>query len=285
MHMYLESENTLFFNISNVGLFNLKSDMQIIKHSHDFPEIGLVLSGEGFYHVNDEMHMISEGDILITAPGCIHYEKSKEACAIEIMYLGFRITDFLRENYNDIISQSRLIHSGSAGEIHRIIKSILVETLEQQTDYKYVLEIEMMKLFILINRHFKSNKQITDYPNSLPELVKFHRSTISIEVKDFILKNLNTNIDVKDIASRFFISPSYLMQVFKETYHTTIKHFMTYSRIERAKEMLQDTNHEISMIAKLLGYQDINYFFRVFKKYTNHTPLQYRNTFIKKNKK
>ena len=53
------------------------------------------------------------------------------------------------------------------------------------------------------------------------------------------------------------------------------------SRIELSKEYLQMTDKTVKAIAAECGFLDEKYFLRVFKKYTDITPTEYRNTYAK----
>jgi YesN/AraC family two-component response regulator len=52
--------------------------------------------------------------------------------------------------------------------------------------------------------------------------------------------------------------------------------FITGVRVERAREFLETTDLSVAAISKNVGYEDSQYFFRVFKKVTGMTPLKYR---------
>lgn len=58
--------------------------------------------------------------------------------------------------------------------------------------------------------------------------------------------------------------------------------FLTKCRIDRAKQLLEDNAVSIKSIAGDVGYHDANYFSKVFKKVTGHTPKTYRQQLIHK---
>ena len=74
------------------------------------------------------------------------------------------------------------------------------------------------------------------------------------------------------------MSPGYFSSTFKREVHQSTMQYITALRIERAREYLENTDQSVAMIAKSVGYEDSQYFFRVFKKATRPgmTPLQYR---------
>ncbi|MCM1145760.1 MAG: AraC family transcriptional regulator, partial [Lachnoclostridium sp.] len=83
-------------------------------------------------------------------------------------------------------------------------------------------------------------------------------------------------INLEALSSRFFISKFHLSREYKKVYGMTIGNAITSKRISHAKAMLRFTNASVESIALECGFQDTGYFIKVFKKYENMTPLDYR---------
>mgnify|MGYP000034347592 CR=1 FL=1 len=92
----------------------------------------------------------------------------------------------------------------------------------------------------------------------------------------FIQENYNENIAINELAERYGMSPNYFSSVFKKVLKQSTVNYITEFRIKKAREFLVETNKSVIEIAKKVGYDDSQYFFRVFKKSTGLTPLQYR---------
>lgn len=95
-------------------------------------------------------------------------------------------------------------------------------------------------------------------------------------IKRFIQKNYTENITLEKMSSLFFINPSYCSFLFKEKTGENLIDYVNKIRIEKAKELLKNTDYKVYKIAKMLGYDNDKYFFRVFKKVTGYTPEEYR---------
>ena len=93
---------------------------------------------------------------------------------------------------------------------------------------------------------------------------------------DYIREHFNEEIVINDLAARLDMSPSYFSSTFKKAVGQSTMQYITGLRMERAREYLESTDQNVAVIAKSVGYEDIQYFFRVFKKATGMTPLQYR---------
>ena len=98
---------------------------------------------------------------------------------------------------------------------------------------------------------------------------------------DYIREHFNEEIVINDLAARLDMSPGYFSSMFKKEVHQSTMQYITGLRIERAREYLERTDQSVAVIAKSVGYEDSQYFFRVFKKATGMTPLQYRQSLKK----
>lgn len=93
---------------------------------------------------------------------------------------------------------------------------------------------------------------------------------------DYIREHFNEEIVINDLAARLEMSPSYFSSLFKKESGQSTMQYITALRMERAKSYLTDSDLSVAVIAKNVGYEDSQYFFRVFKKTTGMTPLQFR---------
>ena len=102
-----------------------------------------------------------------------------------------------------------------------------------------------------------------------------HYSPIVKKTIDYILLNLGNSLTQSQIAEEIHVNPSYLSRKFKEETGINITEFINQKRVEEAKLYLQRGNIAVTDIAFLVGFNDLNYFSKVFKKLTSVTPSQY----------
>ena len=95
----------------------------------------------------------------------------------------------------------------------------------------------------------------------------------------YVQLNYRHKLSTKDIAGEFHVNASYASRRFSQRYQRTITEHISRVRIERAKMLLQETEAPIGNIALNVGFDDINYFSRVFKEITKVSPLAYRKRF------
>ena len=84
-------------------------------------------------------------------------------------------------------------------------------------------------------------------------------------------------ISLNTVASEINVSPGYFSTFFSQRMDRTFVEYVTEKRIDKAKQLLRDTDEHTAQIAARLGYKDPNYFRYVFKKTTGCTPREFRN--------
>lgn len=96
-------------------------------------------------------------------------------------------------------------------------------------------------------------------------------------IKNYICLHHEKNLTLEFVSSLFHLNRTYLSSAFKN--HTSISFvdYVNQVRIEEAKKLLVNTNKKTYQVAQLVGYENVKYFFRIFKKMEGVTPEQYRS--------
>ena len=89
-------------------------------------------------------------------------------------------------------------------------------------------------------------------------------------------EHLSEELSLKRISSELFISTTYFSRLFRAKTGQKFSEYLALRRIERAKLLLVSSAMPIAEIARAVGYPEANSFARLFKAYTNMTPVQYR---------
>ncbi len=109
-------------------------------------------------------------------------------------------------------------------------------------------------------------------------LTKKEENTVDIikNAQDYIASNYSKDLILDDVSKELQISPYYFSKLFKKRTGSTFIEYLTNVRIERAKELLRNTNKSMKEICLEVGYSDANYFSRTFKKNVGVTPSEYK---------
>jgi two-component system response regulator YesN len=92
---------------------------------------------------------------------------------------------------------------------------------------------------------------------------------------EYIHAHYAEGIQLGDAADAAQVSPPYLSRLFSEHCKTTFIDYVTELRVENAEKLLRESKMNIKEVAFALGYQDPNYFSRIFRKFTGLSPMAY----------
>lgn len=103
------------------------------------------------------------------------------------------------------------------------------------------------------------------------------RSTDIIEIaKEYIDGAFSKDISLDDVSRVVNVSPYYFSKLFKEATGENFIEYLTNIRINKAKELLLNSDYSMKELCSMCGYQDPNYFSRTFKKNVGLTPTEYK---------
>ena len=105
-----------------------------------------------------------------------------------------------------------------------------------------------------------------------------NRDTILDEVLYYIDNNFTTNIKLESLAPLFGYNSAYLGKIFHKAMGKSFNTYVDIKRIEASKKMLEETDMKVYEISDLIGYKNVDYFHKKFKKYVGKRPAEYRKS-------
>ncbi|WP_153799105.1 AraC family transcriptional regulator [Foetidibacter luteolus] len=97
-------------------------------------------------------------------------------------------------------------------------------------------------------------------------------------VIEFINSNLQDNITIKTLSQKAYMSEPHFFRCFKQQFGITPVDYINEQRIKNARMMLHAADRTITEISFSCGFNNLNYFLKLFKRYTGLTPAQYRKS-------
>ncbi|MEK3914742.1 response regulator [Paenibacillus sp. FSL H7-0331] len=101
--------------------------------------------------------------------------------------------------------------------------------------------------------------------------------TIIQKVQEFVHAHLDQDVSLQSLADHVYLHPAYLSKIFKLETGEGMSDYIYRLRMEKASHLLSETNEKIHEISRKSGYVNPSHFSRVFKKYFNMTPDEYRS--------
>lgn len=100
--------------------------------------------------------------------------------------------------------------------------------------------------------------------------------TLFEQMRNYIEVHYQQDISRETLAEQFYISPNYVSHVFQREAEMRFQEYLTHIRLEHAKDMLRQYDLKIKDIARRCGFNDSNYFCKLFKEKTERSPTEYR---------
>lgn len=97
-----------------------------------------------------------------------------------------------------------------------------------------------------------------------------------VEACHYVSRHLDKRISLEEVADHLFMNSSYFSRLFKKETGETFIEYVTRMKMNRAKELLDQTNHSVGKICEMLGYDNQSYFIKIFKASVGVTPVEYR---------
>lgn len=263
------------YHIQNGG-----QSFQIPVHWHDELEIIYVKSGFLTVNISGENYIGKPGDAFVVSPGNLHFMGSQTGTVdyftflFPLKYIAFRTDDMLDDKLIEPLNSGHLMISPE-------IKDTVKEQCEQLAGV-YAAEIDeseskitgqIRKKIILLQFIHELWKK-----GFIVENDTTGRNTVEKEMVSYIQQNYMGKILLREFGEQFHLSEKYISRYFKEHFHITLSQYVTYLRLEHAKQMLQETDISVTEVAMQSGYQNISYFIRSFKKTYGVSPLKYRKS-------
>lgn len=127
---------------------------------------------------------------------------------------------------------------------------------------------------VRLEQIFSDMMELIDYSK-----VELNHTQHILAIRNYINDHIKDDITLASLAERFHFSAQYLAKRFKEEYNTTIIHYLTHLRMEKASSLLIHTDLSIQDVAIESGFEELNYFGKVFRKHYNLSPTSYRKKF------
>ena len=138
-----------------------------------------------------------------------------------------------------------------------------------------ILKKDLLSIGTILTQYFESTILSSELlsPMTAPDVGS---ADLGEAMRSYIQQNYRYPLSTKHIAKVFYVNASYASRCFSEKYHMTITEYIAKTRIDLSQKLLATTNAPISSISLNVGFDDVNYFARVFKKRNGCTPSQYR---------
>lgn len=226
-----------------------------------------ITRGKGFFSANniDEI-LLDEGTIFMLFPGVWHTYRPTKESGWEAYWVGFKGDYAMKLAENNYFNhENPFFQIGYNEEIVRLFQQIIEHSKREEPGASQLLGGTVLHmlgyLFHFRKNELFSNKSVVPMINKARVLMREH---------------VCTNISPEEIASKLNISYSWFRRTFRQYTGFSPAQYMMQLKIQKAKDLLAQTNDSVKQIAGILNFEPVDYFSVFFKRATGQNPLTYR---------
>jgi two-component system, response regulator YesN len=292
------------------GSFALERFQNILQHYNDIPQKGSPLDTIFLAYGRVVTAPI---DIYKSYEDALILMQHRFFCEYNQHTIGYEQLPHIKENLHDFESLKANEYSEQlCGYIQSFNRNMIVHILDSLSKILYATNTDLfnIKLFLTdiylqikenINHiysttdiPFPSNSAVIDFIDGkyyLYEIIQFfseqfemimnaignsNSDSILDDIIHYIDHNYRDNIKLETIAPLFGYNSSYLGKIFSKKMNENFNSYIDHVRINHSKELLLQNNQKVYEIAEYVGYKNVDYFHKKFKKYVGESPAEYR---------
>lgn len=254
-------------------------------HGHDFLELAYIRDGRAKHYFENSTANVCKGDYFIIDYGVMHSYHSIDPveqvvvtnCLFQPGFIDKTIASTC-ESFNTLLGSYMIRASGNGnntkmaniifhddtGEVGELLSKMDKEYRNKNAGYLEILRCSLIEIIIITMRkiNMERNFELGD-------------STCE-QIKHYVDENYMKNISLSEISHELNFSLPYLSRLFSSKAGICFSDYLQNVRIEQSLKILANTDAKLFEVAQLVGYSDIKFFTKVFKKKMNMTPGRYR---------
>ena len=243
----------------------------------DEVEIVYVYKGASYVGIGKQFIRIQKNDCLIIFPHVSHNYFLKENESSKIHDLVFKISDLQNFGSEELRNHVRFLYEFvqpqidylkfiDSGELLSILEHIHDQHANPTRYSRMLLKVYFCELFIYLS------KVIGETRDEMGKR-KNHHVTTGL---DYMVNFYSSKLTVEEIAQHVGLSPRHFSRLFIQEMGMTVQDYLGIFRIKKAKELLLNSDMDITQIAYSLGFNSSQYFTTCFKRIEHITPKIYR---------
>jgi two-component system response regulator YesN len=202
---------------------------------------------------------------------------------IEEMVTGLKRCDRQRTEtaLKELNDSFRLLPETSFERVAPIVHYLCIHLLREMRAMEVITREDEKAVWRQIDQHhgiretLRVINRLVD--QSIESVMKKKTSDVlMLSAKDYIERNLSTELSIDTLADYLGISGSYFSLLFKQHLGETFVEYVTKQRMEMAKSLLALSDKSVTQVGQMVGYVERRYFTRVFSKYTGMLPSEFR---------
>jgi AraC-like DNA-binding protein/mannose-6-phosphate isomerase-like protein (cupin superfamily) len=249
-------------------------------HWHEQFQILYFEQGEALLHCNSHSYEVQSENLVIINSNEIHYGETLcqhlvyYVVKVDLNFLLSSHVDFCQTKYINPLLQGRIRFQNHITQDERLTKQVLEivnEYNQQEAGCELAVKAHIYNIVVLLLRHYQQD--LSHNSGHKRQKKNLHQLRTVLE---YVEQHYSENIRLNYLASLANMSDQHFCRIFKSITGKRPVDYINYLRINKAVTLLSTSTYNISEVALAVGFDDSNYFSRLFKKYQKTSPSAIR---------
>jgi AraC family transcriptional regulator, transcriptional activator of pobA len=272
-----KEQSSTGFNIRDVGVLLDEKDIVHELHRHSFFFILALEKGNGVHEIDFTKYEVRDHSIFILRPGqvhMLHLRAGSTGYLLEFDLAFFQSKNKISDHrWKKATSRNYCkVEAGRFRKLHSTLGNVFEEFTSKQDGYIDAIKANLDLFFIEFVRESQDPKRITNAENGYTQ----DRYEVLMHLLE---KNISSMKTVSEYAALLNLSSYQLNAITKASVGKTMSDLINEQIVLEAKRYLLATTVQVKEVADHLGYEDVSYFIRFFKKHTGLSPEAFRKNF------
>lgn len=270
-----KSDSFQHFSIRSISDLLSGKDMLQPLHRHDFFHILVLEKGKGLHTIDFKNYDVKDNSVFLVRPGQAHSLELKADCSGYMIQLNADFYSSDDKNNSSFLRKAAYqnhyaLEENKFKKVLPVLVSIFEEYKNQQENYTEIIKANLNILFVELIREQNKNQQSKTNSYAQERLEEF---------LELLETHILTHKQASSYAEMLHLTSYQLNAITKTLVNKTASELITEAILLESKRYLLATTHQVNQIAWYMGYEDVSYFIRFFKKHTGFSPETFRQNF------
>ena len=233
---------------------------------HENIEILYVTEGSGYIQEGNEIHSANVNDIFIINSYVPHRGISKTGLRYFCFIIDSEFCVYNGFNTNELLYKTKI----NDPKASQLIETIMEELSENKPYGEGAVKTYALNLLLYLTRNY-----------CIGETNPLNHSKNSDNIKNvigYIRSHFEENLTIDALSDQAGLSKYYFSREFKRLTGMTVVTYVNLVRCENAKKLFKSDKYSVNEVCEMCGFDNLSYFSKTFKKFTNLTPSEYKKS-------
>ncbi len=256
-----------------------------VPNYHEYFEISYNCAGTGVYHVSNREYSFQDGDVAVIGSDELHYLRASTRSNLNLFSIFFRpelvcpptgdesTYELVRPFVDGAPHVLRALEYDHARLLRTMLEMYRLETLKPRY-YRLHLKHQLVDLLLQLLHHYDLCHLF--HSRASPRAAKGEANVHRLNpVFNLVENHYRERITLTQAARLCNMSRNYFCRFYRTVTGTSFLDYLNKFRINRAKELIIDGDLTRTQVAYQVGYNNLGYFYRAFRKYVHLSPGEY----------